>query len=196
MNGAATGKIRIQSTNHLAYAFRDEHIATNRDTYLETLENKNNSIEVDDYVRDNELDLTKPIVETYSFKDTKDIEVINDKIYFSPLLFLASEENPFKQETREYPIDFGYPVENKYNISITVPDGYTVESLPKPLNIATGDNIGAFKYIIANEGNGIQVSIITNINAPIVTADYYDVLKDFFKQMLEKENEKIVLKKI
>ncbi|MFV8346071.1 transglutaminase domain-containing protein [Flavobacterium sp. ZB4P13] len=195
-NGSIDGKIRTQFTNHEALYFRQKHLVTSKDNYLEALENKNNNIEISDYVRENELELSKPIVENYSFKDSKTVEVINDKIYISPLIFLASKENPFKQEIREYPVDFGYPTENKYNINIEIPEGYVVESLPKVMNIATGENVGAFKYIIANEGNKIQISITENINTAIVPADFYDVLKDFFQQMIDKQNEKIVLKKV
>lgn len=154
------------------------------------------NIQISDYVRENEKDLTKPIVETYSFSDTKGFDIISDKIYIAPLLFLTQSENPFKQEKREYPIDFGYPTQDKFNISIEIPEGYVVESMPTMMNIATGDDLGAFKYIIGNTGNKIQISITADLNAAIVTADYYEVLKDFFQKMIDKQNEKIVLKKV
>lgn len=195
-DGSAEGKLRKQFTNHEALGFRKEHLATNSDTYLEKLENYYNGIEISDYVRENDLDLSKPIVETFAFKDTKDIEVINDKIYISPMLYLASKENPFKQETREYPIDFGYPKQEKYNININIPEGFAVESMPQPMNIASGENVGAFKYMIATTNNSIQVVITKDINTAIVPADFYPVLKDFYQQMTDKQNEKIILKKI
>jgi hypothetical protein len=195
-DGSADGKIRIQHTDHDALEFRKENLVTSKDTYLEKLENENNNIEVSDYVRENDLDLSKPIVESYSFKDTKDIEVINNKIYISPMLFLTTKGNPFKQEIREYPVDFGYPTQNKCNINIEIPEGYVVESIPASINISTGDDIGTFKYMIANTDNKIQVSITSTINTAIVASDFYPVIKDFFQQMIDKQNEKIVLKKI
>jgi hypothetical protein len=33
------------------------------------------------------------------------------------------------------PIYFGYPTENKYNIIMEVPEGYAVESIPKPIKL-------------------------------------------------------------
>jgi len=195
-DGSVEGKIRRQLTDYEALEFRKENGDTNNDNYLEKLENSNNNIEISDYVRENDLDLSKPIVESYSFKDTKDIEVINGKIYISPMIFLATKENPFKQEIREYPVDFGYPTQSKYNINIEIPEGYVVESMPVPINIATGDDIGTFKFIIVNTDNKIQVSITSAINTAIVTSDYYPVLKGFYQQMIDKQNEKIVLKKI
>jgi len=195
-DGLAEGKLRKQFTNHNALGFRKENLATNNDVYLEKLETNNNNIEVSDYVRENDLDLSQPIVESYSFKDTKDIEIIDGKIYVSPMFYLVAKENPFKQEAREYPVDFGYPAQEKYNININIPEGFVVESMPKPLNIATGENVGAFKYVIANTGSSIQIVITKDINVAIVQADFYPVLKDFFQQITDKQNEKIILKKI
>jgi hypothetical protein len=195
-DGSAEGKIRRQLTDYDALEFRKENGDTNKDSYLEQLESSNNNIEISDYVRENDLDLLKPIVESYSFKDNKSVEIINDKIYISPLLFLTTKENPFKQETREYPIDFGYPMLNKYNINLEIPQGYVVESMPASLNIATGDDVGAFKFMMVNIDNKIQTTITTNINTAIVSPEFYSVLKDFYQQMIDKQNEKIVLRKI
>ncbi|HMI08329.1 MAG TPA: transglutaminase domain-containing protein, partial [Flavobacterium sp.] len=189
------GKIRNQYFDHEALDFRVKNAGTNKDNYLETLENTNNSIEINDYVRDNDLDLSKPIVETYSFKDSKSVEIINGKIYIAPLLFLTERENPFKQEKREYPVDFGYPKQNRYNISIDIPQGYTIESMPKALNLVTGENMGAFKYAIGNTGNKIQITITEDINTAIISSEYYDVVKEFFQKIIDQSNEKIVLVK-
>lgn len=195
-DGVIDGKIRIQLSAHNALAFRQKNLLTTTDTYLEGLENQNNNIEISDYVRENDLDLSKPIIEGYAFKDSKSIEIINDKIYVSPLLFLTTKENPFKQEIREYPVDFSYPFQNKYNVTIIIPEGFVVETLPAPINIATGENMGTFKYVTGTTGNKVQISITLDINTAIVSADYYDVLKAFYQQMIDKQNEKIVLKKI
>lgn len=195
-DGTAEGNIRSQYTNQEALEYRKRNLGTTVDSYLEKLENKNNDIEISEYVRENDVDLSKPIVETYAFKDNKDVEIINGKIYVSPLLFFGTKENPFKQEVREYPVDFGYPKQEKYYVNVTIPEGFEVESMPKPISIGTEKNVGTFKYIIANTGNSIQITITKEINVATVQADFYPVLKGFYQQMTDKQNEKIVLKKI
>ena len=194
-DGTIDGKIRRQYTNHEALGFRKNYVATKEDAYLEKLESDSNGIEIGEYVRANELDLSKPVMETYSFKSNKDVEIINDKIYLSPMLFLADKENPFKQEIREYPVDFGYPFESKMYINIDIPQGYKVEFLPKAANFLTGDNIGSFSYVVENTDNKIKMIITTTMNMAIVPADFYDVLKEFYQGMVNKENEKIILTK-
>lgn len=194
--GEITGKIRRQLADHSALAFRQENITTNKDTYLENLENQNNKIEIDEYKRENDLDLSKPIVESYSFKDLNGTEIIRDKIYIQPELFFNESVNPFKQEKREYPVDFGYPTEVKYNINIDMPEGYMVETLPAGINLVMEDQLGGFKYATATAGNKIQISATFTINQAIVSTEYYEILKDFFQKRIDKQNEKIVLKKV
>jgi hypothetical protein len=194
-DGTIAGKIRRQYTNHEALVFRKNNLDTKEDTYLEKLESDSNNIEIGEYVRANGLDLSKPVMETFSFKSNKDVEIINDKIYLSPMLFLADKENPFKQEIREYPVDFGYPFESKIYINIDIPQGYKVEFLPKAANLLTGDNIGAFSYVVENTDNKIKMTITTTMNTAIVPADFYDVLKEFYQAMINKQNEKIILTK-
>ncbi len=194
-DGSISGKIRKQYTNHNALLFRDENLVLSKDSYQEKLEKKCHDIEISDYVRDNDTEISKPIVETFTFKDPKGVEIINNKMYISPLFFLSTNENPFKQEVREYPVDFGFAEEEKFNINIDIPEGYSVETLPVASALTTGEEIANFKYIITNTEQKIQISITSTINVPIVPADYYEVLKEYFQKVIDKQNEKIVLVK-
>jgi len=112
------------------------------------------------------------------------------------MLFYANTTNSFKQEVREYPVDFGYPFSDRYNITIQIPEGFAVETLPAPAAVAMEDNLGSFKFNIAVSGNTLQLAIVHQINEAIVSADKYEMLKEYYKTMIAKESEKIVLKRI
>nr|WP_315251885.1 DUF3857 domain-containing protein [uncultured Flavobacterium sp.] len=194
--GKIIGKVRRQRTDHNAMIFRSEIANTKEEEYLEKLENENQKIEIADYSRTNEKDVKLPIMETCSFTGTNLCEVIGEKIYINPLLFFTKSNNPFKQETREYPIDYGFPFVEKYSVNIDIPQGYAIESLPKSAQLSMEDNIGGFKFIINSSENNIQLSISHQINTPIVSSEYYSMLKDYYQGMIAKETEKIVLKKV
>lgn len=194
--GKITGKVRRQRTDHNAMIFRSEIANTKEEEYLEKLENENQKIEIADYSRTNEKDVKLPIMETCSFTGTNLCEVIGEKIYINPLLFFTKSNNPFKQEIREYPIDYGFPFVEKYSVNIDIPQGYAIESLPKSAQLSMEDNIGGFKFIINSSENKIQLSISHQINTPIVPSEYYSMIKDFYQGMIAKETEKIVLKKV
>jgi len=194
--GKITGKLKRQRTDHNAMSFRSEIANISEEDYLEKLENKNAKIEIVDYSRMNEKDMKLPIVESCSFSGTNLCDFIGGKMYINPLLFFTKEHNPFKQETREYPIDYGFPFVEKYNITIDIPEGYVVETLPKSTQLNMENNIGGFKFIVNASGNKIQLMITHQINVSIVSSEYYSMLKDYYQGMITKETEKIVLKKV
>ena len=190
-----SGKIREQYFDYNAFIFRGKYNGVAKESYLDMLEKKYQGIEVVDYDVQNSNELTKPILENYAFNSSNNVTLIGDKMYLDPLLFLSTTINPFKQETREYPVDFVYPHQEKYNISFTLPEGYAVESIPLPKAVAMPDNIGNFKYNISNTGNQIQLLFSLDINRAIMEPEYYAFLKNFYKEMISKQAEKVILKK-
>lgn len=195
-SGKVTGKMREQYYDNFAHNFRENFSEVSKESYLEGIEKQFSGIAINDYKAENTKDLSKPVMEEYSFEHASVADVVGDKIFFNPLLFLADDENPFKQEKREYPVDFTYPRQVRYNVSITLPEGYTVESLPKPAVLKMEDEIGTFKYNLQTAGKQLQLIAVYEINHAMVPQSYYPTLKDFFGKMVEKQQEKVVLKKI
>ncbi len=195
-DGKISGKVRDQYTDYLAFSFREKYAKTEEDSYLEKLEKNYGNIEINDYKVTNIDDLENPVSETYSFKGNNSVEIIGGKMFLSPLLFFAENVNPFKQDKREYPVDFVYPIEDKHILTINLPEGYAIESLPKPIALSMSENIANLKFLITNTDNQIQVSCSLKINWSVISAEYYEELKAFFGEVIKKENEKIVLKKI
>ncbi|MGX7667410.1 transglutaminase domain-containing protein [Flavobacterium pedocola] len=194
--GKLSGNVREQYFDYEAYSFRDSYGAMTQETYLEELEKSNNGIEVGEYNVTNVKDLYKPVVENYSFTSSNSVEMIGDKMYFSPMLFFAWEKNPFVQQNRQYPIDFGYPSQNKYVISINIPEGYAVESVPEAKSISLPGSLTAFKFNVNKTDKQIQLMVSRDFNSPIIPAEYYESLKQFFDIVVKAETEKVVLKKV
>ena len=194
--GKISGKVRRQCTDYNAMIARSNFESVKEDAYLEKLENEHGKIEVSEYSRTNEKELLLPTIETFAFTGSNLCEIIGDKMYINPMLFFANTKNPFKQETREYPVDFSFPFMDKYNINIQVPDGYVVETLPLAGAVNMDDGLGTFKYNIITNDKMLQLSISHQINEAIVSTDQYEMLKEYYQVMVAKETEKIVLKKM
>ena len=194
-DGVVTGRARDTYFDYNAFLFRENYNGLSQESYLEKLENNHKGMEISNYKLTNDKDTAKPVVEDYDFKHNNVADIIGDKMYINPMLFLATAENPFKQEKREYPIDFVFPHQDKYTIGINLPDGYVVESLPQPVSLAMEDNLGSFKYNLVATGKQIQIAVSMDINTATIGPDYYATLKSFYQKMIEKQNEKIVLKK-
>jgi hypothetical protein len=194
--GKLSGKLRDQYFDYNAFLYRDHYADLTNENYLESLERKYTGIEIaDDYTVTTD-DFSKPVIESYSFVHNNVSEVIGDKIYFSPLLFFTTKENPFKQDQREYPVDFVFPNQDKYMMTITLPDGYAIESMPAAAAVTLADGACKFSFNITSSGKQIQIASTIEVNEAIIGAEDYAGLRDFFKTMIAKQNEKIVLKKI
>lgn len=196
IDGSISGKYREQYKNHNAMLFRRQYNTDTEDVFLENEEKENDGIEISNYELKNNKNFNKPIVQSYEFFQEDAIEVINGKIYFSPMYHLATSESPFKLEKREFPVDFGFPWEDKYLVTTKIPEGYQVESLPESKIISLPDNLGTFKYTIKNNGSSVNLSSSLTFNSSTISPQYYDTLKEFYRQLIEKETEKVVLSKI
>ena len=195
-DGSIEGKMRKTYTDYRAYSFRNAFNGVSEEDYLEKLENSNGGIEISNYDIKNKNQIGKPIMENCEFYLDGQVSTIGDKLYFTPLFHEAMTENPFKLEKRNYPIDFTYPWQEKYMLNITIPQGYQIESLPEGISMALENNMGSFRYQIVDKGNILQLIADLKINRAVISPQNYGGIQEFYKKIIEKEAEKVVLSKI
>lgn len=195
-DGSMTGQVRAQYFDYNAYVFREKYLNINHEEYIAEKENKLGNIEITDYKITNDKDYDKPVVEGFTFKKVAAADVIGDKMYISPMLFYSTTVNPFKQEKRSFPVDFVYPHQDRFTINLTIPEGYEVESVPEPVQLGMGGNVGTFQFSLAPNGRQLQMVISRAMNTARVNPEFYTGLKAFYDDMVKKQNEKIVLKKV
>ncbi|RRO21397.1 DUF3857 domain-containing protein [Flavobacteriaceae bacterium 14752] len=196
-SGKITGKMRRQYTNQYAFEYRNKFSSADPKNYVSKLQNAL-KVNITDYKSDNVKNLSKPVVETLSFNVEGAVDIINDNIYLSPLLFLSQNENPFKQNQKErkLPINFTFPKSQKYMINVDIPEGYTIDYMPEPKAIALPNDKGMYRFNIRKSPTGdLQIIVIKELKQSILSADYYQPLKDFYKNIVNKETDKIVLVK-
>ncbi len=123
-------------------------------------------------------------------------QVNGDFIYLSPVLMEAYEENPFKLEKRNYPIDIPYPISDSYVLNLEIPDGYVIEELPEPANMVLPNKGGKFQFLVNSVSeHRIQIISKVRIKQLIYSPEEYLAIKRFFDLIVEKQGEQIVLKK-
>lgn len=80
-----------------------------------------------------------------------DAELVGSDIIIQPFLDFCSNQNIFKAETRDYPIDLTFNYRRKYACTITIPDGYKVAKLPDPIKVE--DPLMAINLMVFNKDN-------------------------------------------
>ncbi len=190
-----SGKVAQHFTDYIAYFYREKYANVKQEDHIKLLEKDKGDIEISELNFENAKDVTQPINVKYEYELADGIDEIGDKLYFSPLLFFATKENPFKLEERQYPIDFVIPHIEKYMINVMLPEGYTVESMPESQAIEFKDSNVKFTYLILQNGNYLQLKAELDITNPIILPEDYKDFKTFYGKIIEKQAEQIVLTK-
>ena len=195
-DGKVNGKARCQHYDNFSLEFRELQSGAQSDNATAKVGDRYPGVLVEEYKIDNATDNGKAVTEEYAFDYLSGAGVAKDRIYFNPLLFLSAGENPFMQEKRNYPVDFIFPREIRHNVSIRIPAGYTVESLPAPAILQVEPAVCSYRFVIDQAEGQLRILSVLTLNEAVIAAEDYTSLKDFYKRMIEKQQEKVVLKKL
>lgn len=117
------------------------------------------------------------------------------KIYLNPFIGAGLHKNPFVAAERKYPIEMPYASDDLYVFSMQIPDGYSVEELPKSAKATLNGHDGTFDYLIGAQSGMIQLRCRLKLNKANFVPEDYKSLRDFYALVMQKEAESIVLKK-
>jgi hypothetical protein len=101
----------------------------------------------------------------------------------------------FEANLRYYPVEMPYAKTETYVFSLIVPNGYSVDEMPKSEKMSLAANAGSFEYLIAQSGNTIQIKSTLKFAKAVFQANEYENLREFYTRVLKKQNEQIILKK-
>lgn len=192
--GNLKGTLKIDRSGYHSVDARKSFASKGKDEYLKDLVGSK-TWELHKSEFQNEMDLQLPFKETHELSVNEHATVAGNVYYISPFLMGKEESNPFKQEERKYPIDFGAPFDYIYFIKITLPAGFVVEELPKSKVLALPGNAARYIFNAAQSGNSINITSSFSINMGVFTQNEYPNLREFYNQMVAKQAEQIVLKK-
>jgi hypothetical protein len=190
--GNITGKLRKVYFGYDAINKRQSLINKTEDDIISDFENPFDNLEVLNYKLLNKKDIDKPIIE--NFEITLDTDSNIQTQYLQPFFDFVIKENPFKQENRLYPVDYGYPRKTVVNFSLELPENFEIKSLPKSAAFRLPKNGGSFSLIAKNnENQRITLNSTFTINKPVFFNYEYSLLKELYKQIINLEKTPIVI---
>ena len=141
-------------------------------------------------------DVAQPLALDYEFTQPADGPAAIGTFYLSPLREFSTDQNPFRHDDRLFPVDFAAPQEETTMITLTLPEGYELAEMPKPAVVELPDGGGRFLYSIAAAAPGtVQITSRLNLRKSVYAAAEYTSLREFYRLMLAKQGEKLVIKK-
>jgi hypothetical protein len=153
----------------------------------------NTDVDITNFRIDSLSKKDEPIGVVYDFTIKHENE---DILYISPMFGEGVNNNPFKSAQRFYPVEMPYTIDETYVLTLDVPEGYTIDEMPKPMVLKLNDEgEGLFEYRLSESGGSISLRSRLQIKRTVFAPDEYELLREFFNMVVNKQNEQIVFKK-
>jgi hypothetical protein len=191
-----TGRVNFQRFDYAALRFRNKYKNfSGKDAYLEDMLGEFPGLRIRSSSIGNIDSLYLPVKDHYDIVLKNSVEEINGSFYFYPMMLHRIKENPFKAEQRKYPIDFACNSEKTFSVTITIPENFEVTSFPESLKKTLPGNAAYFLYQVSIVGSTIQFNYKMGLNKTFFSADEYNILREFYNQIVAKQAEPIILKR-
>lgn len=197
--GKMTGKISANYTKTAASNSRWTWLNEEEEkTWVQELENGILDFELDSVSVENKEEISKPFKIHFNGDFSGAAQEVGNFMYINPFIFSDYSENPFKSETRQYPVDFPYPFSNQFIINIKYDaENYEIEELPKDAQLALPEKMVTVRYAAQEKAAGwIQITYKLSVDKPYFPVNFYSGLRTLFDITAEKLGEQIVLKKL
>lgn len=106
-------------------------------------------------------------------------------------LFGGGEKHVFEHAARVNPIYFSYPYEDSDDITINLPLGMQIASLPKPANVDT--KLCVYKTQVENKTGSIHVTRQLTMTLLYLEPKYYGALQSFYQAVRSGDDQQIVV---
>src|SRR5690606_966630 len=181
------GTLEERSMGHDALFKREHMRSLPQDRYLARMEEGfDKDCTIVEYEVDRELADEKVLVERFVLEsDGLDAD---RSVYFHPFMVRFFKSNPFKAETRNHPVDFGYPRSYHFMASVKIPEGYRLGELPKPLNQVLPDNSGSLRLNCTQSDGAVLLVFSLQMKFPQYSSAGYPFIKEIHEQAVMLQN--------
>ncbi len=193
--GQFKGTVDLSEGGYAALPARKMILGEGQEKYAENLRKTKSQWQIEKLDIKNAEKLGEALGITCQVAIAEGAQMAGNLIYLKPLVTEGLPENPFKNDVRKFPVDFGTPIDRTFVGSYTVPDGYVVEEMPKNIVLDLPEKGGRFTFMAAQNGNVIQVTSKISLRKSLYLPEEYAHLKEFYHQIVSKHAEQIVLKK-
>jgi hypothetical protein len=147
-----------------------------------------------------ELDLTNkpdwssseaPLVAEFSLKIPGWVSSAGKRAILPAGFFTANDRHVFEHANRAHPIYFEYPYETLDDVTVELPLGWSVSSVPQP---QTNDG-HVVRYSLKVDNNKDELHVVRTLSVDILMLEtkYYGALRNFFQTVRSGDAEQILL---
>lgn len=197
---AETGKIKgIINCYSMGYEAYNKRSAIKKfnsvEEYVENLDEKMPRIKILSSDIKNIDSLDNSLVETYEVEIDAYDNLNKEQISFNPYFMDPVLENPFKLNSRSYPVDWGAPSDTRIHVVLDYPESFEMVSKPGNVGLALPEAGGKYVASVEQTGNQLTVSHMTQLNKSIYLTHEYPALKELFNKMVQTQKAEVIFRK-
>ena len=106
-------------------------------------------------------------------------------------IFSAEEKHVFDHANREHAIYFEFPSQRVDDVSIALPPGWQISSLPQPQN--QDGHVIAYTMKVENQNGKLHLSRSLNVDFLLLDKKYYAALRNFYQEVRTGDEEQVVV---
>jgi hypothetical protein len=134
----------------------------------------------------------QPLVAHFTLELPDYAVVAGKRVLLPSLLFQSQQKDAFKHVERKYPVYFPYPFSERDRVTIKIPSGYSLESLPPRQDLSL--DFARYQTAAAYDGKQFTAERAFGFNAVFVQLAKYPELKDFMSKVKAGDEQQAVLK--
>jgi len=193
--GNLSSQVREEYGGYGSLEAREKLASLGEKKYVAELASQHPSCEVPSYTFSGAANCAQPLGLAYTLRQAAATPGTAQELFVSPLAVFGEESNPFRLETRSFPVDFGMTQQETISLTLTLPPGYVAE-LPKPATLALPGQGGRYLYVASSPTPGtVQLISRLTLDKPVYSPEEYHALRELYRQMLAKQAEALVVKK-
>jgi hypothetical protein len=132
-----------------------------------------------------------PLVAEFTLKIPAWAANAGKKVMIPAAIFTAGEKGLFEHANRVHPIYFEYPHEKSDDITVELPPGWQVSSVPTPQN--KDGHVVAFTLKVEQLPGALRLTRKLSIDVLLLEQKYYTALRNFFQVVRTGDGEQIVV---
>jgi hypothetical protein len=132
-----------------------------------------------------------PLVAEYNLKIPGWASGAGRRVMIPAAIFTAAEKGVFEHANRVQPIYFEYPHEKADDVTIELPPGWQVSSVPPPQD--RNGKVMVYSLIVEQSPGTLRLTRKLSIDILLVQQKYYTALRNFFQAVRTSDGIQIVL---
>lgn len=182
-NGQLKGYVLSTFDKHAAIPLRERYKEIGEWRLAREIESNMTGVVLSDFSVVNGNDNANSLRLRYALKQDNAYYKYNNNIIFNPFVFYNSRFSPFIADERTSDINFGYPLIENFAISVNIPKGYEVESMPLTFDL-TDKELGLQAQVkITQKDTSVDCKLQVIRRNAIIEAKDYKRVKEFYDKL-------------